>query len=217
MQIYDIQKENITGLENGLHNLYRHINNIKNQFGLNAIVAINRYETDTNDELNYLENKLKENGIQYSLVEGWKKGGEGAIDIANKLVEITNKKDDFRYIYKNEDSIETKIEEVSRKIYGAKNVEYTEEAIKEIKQIEELGYGKLPICIAKTQYSFSDDSKNLECKNEYNIHVRNVEVKAGAGFIVVFAGKIMTMPGLPKIPSAEKIDIDENGNVIGIF
>ena len=213
----DIQKENITGLENGLHNLYRHINNIKNQFGLNAIVAINRYETDTNDELNYLENKLKENGIQYSLVEGWKKGGEGAIDIANKLVEITNKKDDFRYIYKNEDSIETKIEEVSRKIYGAKNVEYTEEAIKEIKQIEELGYGKLPICIAKTQYSFSDDSKNLECKNEYNIHVRNVEVKAGAGFIVVFAGKIMTMPGLPKIPSAEKIDIDENGNVIGIF
>ena len=162
-------------------------------------------------------NKLKENGIQYSLVEGWKKGGEGAIDIANKLVEITNKKDDFRYIYKNEDSIETKIEEVSRKIYGAKNVEYTEEAIKEIKQIEELGYGKLPICIAKTQYSFSDDSKNLECKNEYNIHVRNVEVKAGAGFIVVFAGKIMTMPGLPKIPSAEKIDIDENGNVIGIF
>ena len=213
----DIQKENITGLENGLHNLYRHINNIKNQFGLNAIVAINRYETDTNDELNYLENKLKENGIQYSLVEGWKKGGEGAIDIANKLVEITNKKDEFRYVYKDEDSIETKIEEVSRKIYGAKNVEYTEEAIKEIKQIEELGYGKLPICIAKTQYSFSDDSKNLECKNEYNIHVRNVEVKAGAGFIVVFAGKIMTMPGLPKIPSAEKIDIDENGNVIGIF
>lgn len=213
----DIQKENIIGLENGLHNLYRHINNIKNQFGLNAIVAINRYETDTNDELNYLENKLKENGIQYSLVEGWKRGGEGAIDIANKLIEITSKKGDFRYIYKNEDSIETKIEEVSRKIYGAKNVEYTEEAIKEIKQIEELGYGKLPICIAKTQYSFSDDSKNLECKNEYNIHVRNVEVKAGAGFIVVFAGKIMTMPGLPKIPSAEKIDIDENGNVIGIF
>lgn len=150
------------------------------------------------------------------------KVGEGAIDAAEKIVEITNKAETnnnnkFKLMYEEEDSIKIKIQKVATKIYGAKDVEYTEEAEKSIEKIEQLGYGKLPVCIAKTQYSFSDDSKNLECKNDYNIHVRDVQIKSGAEFIVVLAGKIMTMPGLPKIPAAEKIDIDEKGEIIGIF
>lgn len=120
-------------------------------------------------------------------------------------------------MYEDEDSIKTKIQKVATKIYGAKDVEYTKEAENSIKKIEQLGYGNLPVCIAKTQYSFSDDSKNLECKGDYNIHVRDVQIKAGAGFVVVLAGKIMTMPGLPKVPAAESIDIDENGEIVGIF
>ena len=212
-----IQEENLEGLTKGMDNLYRHIDNLKNKFGLNVIVALNRYNQDTQKEIDFIEQKLKEKGIELSLVEGWAKGGEGATDIANKLVNLTEQKEDFRYMYDLNESIKDKIQKVANKIYGAKDVEYTEEAEKEIKKIEKLGYGNLPVCIAKTQYSFSDDAKNLECKDEYNIHVRNVELKSGAGFVVVLAGKIMTMPGLPKIPAAESIDIDENGEIVGIF
>ena len=212
-----IQEENLEGLTKGMDNLYRHIDNLKNKFGLNVIVALNRYNQDTQKEIDFIEQKLKEKGIELSLVEGWAKGGEGATDIANKLVNLTEQKEDFRYMYDLNESIKDKIQKVAIKIYGAKDVEYTEEAEKEIKKIEKLGYGNLPVCIAKTQYSFSDDAKNLECKDEYNIHVRNVELKSGAGFVVVLAGKIMTMPGLPKIPAAESIDIDENGEIVGIF
>ena len=212
-----IQEENLEGLAKGMDNLYRHIDNLKNKFGLNVIVALNRYNQDTQKEIDFIEQKLKEKGIELSLVEGWAKGGEGATDIANKLVNLTEQKEDFRYMYDLNESIKDKIQKVAIKIYGAKDVEYTEEAEKEIKKIEKLGYGNLPVCIAKTQYSFSDDAKNLECKDEYNIHVRNVELKSGAGFVVVLAGKIMTMPGLPKIPAAESIDIDENGEIVGIF
>ena len=212
-----IQEENIEGLEKGIDNLYRHIDNLKNKFGLNVIVALNKYNTDTEKEIQYLENELKEKNIPISIVEGWAKGGEGAIDIANKLVEITKKEENFRYIYKLEDNIKEKIEKVATNIYGAEKVEYSPEAEKEIEKIESMGYNKLPICIAKTQYSFSDDPKNLECKEKYNITIRDIELKAGAGFIVALAGKIMTMPGLPKVPAAESIDIDENGEIVGIF
>ena len=212
-----IQEENLEGLEKGMDNLYRHIDNLKNKFGLNVIVALNRYNQDTEKEIEFVEQKLNEKGVELSLVEGWAKGGEGATDIANKLVNLTEQKEDFKYMYNLDESIKSKIQKVATKIYGAKDVEYSEEAEKEIEKIEKLGYGNFPVCIAKTQYSFSDDAKNLECKDEYNIHVRNVELKAGAGFIVVLAGKIMTMPGLPKIPAAESIDIDENGDVKGIF
>ena len=212
-----IQEENLEGLEKGMDNLYRHIYNLKNKFGLNVIVALNRYNQDTQKEIDFIEQKLKQKGIELSLVEGWAKGGEGATDIANKLVKLTEQKENLKYMYELNESIKSKIQKVATKIYGAKDVEYSEEAEKEIEKIEKLGYGDLPVCIAKTQYSFSDDAKNLECKNEYNIHVRNVELKAGAGFIVVLAGKIMTMPGLPKIPAAESIDIDENGEIVGIF
>ena len=212
-----IQEESIEGLEKGIDNLYRHIDNLKNKFGLNVIIALNRYNQDTDAEIKFLEQKLQEKGVQLSLVEGWAKGGEGAIDIAQKLVELTESKENFTYMYELEDSIKTKIEKVANKIYGAVGVEYSEEANREIEKIEKLGYSNLPVCIAKTQYSFSDDPKNLECKDDYRITVRNVELKTGAGFVVVLAGKIMTMPGLPKIPAAESIDIDEDGNIVGIF
>ena len=212
-----IQEESIEGLEKGIDNLYRHIDNIKNKFGLNVIVALNRYIQDTDKEIEFLRNKLEEKGVQLSLVEGWAKGGEGAKDIAEKLVELTNKPENFNYIYDLNDSIQTKIEKVATKIYGAKGVEFSEEAKEEMQKIEKLGYGNFPVCIAKTQYSFSDDPKNLECKDDYNITIRNLELKTGAGFVVALAGKIMTMPGLPRIPSAESIDIDENGEVLGIF
>lgn len=213
-----IQEENIEGIERGIDNLYRHIDNLKNKFGLNVIVALNRYVQDTEKEIEFLKSKLAEKGVELSLVEGWAKGGEGARDIAEKLVNLTEKEENnFSYMYELEDSIQTKIEKIATKIYGAKGVDFSEAAISEIKKIEELGYGKFPVCIAKTQYSFSDDAKNLECKGDYNITIRDIQLKTGAGFVVALAGKIMTMPGLPKVPSAESIDIDENGDIVGIF
>ncbi len=212
-----IQEENIDGIEKGLENIYRHIDNLKNKFGLNVIVAINRYITDTEKEIEFLENKLNEQGVGLSLVEGWAKGSEGAVDIAEKLVELTKKETILKNTYLLEDTIKTKILKVAKDIYGASDVQYEEQVELKIEEIERLGYANLPICIAKTQYSFSDDPKNLECKGAYNITVNNIEVKTGAGFIVVHAGKIMTMPGLPKIPASEKINIDKDGNIEGIF
>ena len=212
-----IQEESIEGLEKGINNLYRHVDNLKNKFGLNVIVALNKYTQDTKTEIEWLENRLKEKNIPFSVVEGWEKGGEGSIDIANKLVSQVEEKENFEFMYQDNDSIKEKIYKVATKVYGAKDVEFSDEAIKNIEKIESLGYGNLPVCIAKTQYSFSDDPKNLECDNCYNLHVRDVELKAGAGFVVVLAGKIMTMPGLPRVPAAESIDIDQNGNIIGLY
>ena len=212
-----ILEENIEGLEKGIDNLYKHIDNIKNKFGLNVIVAINKYASDTEKEIDLLRNKLKEKDVELSLVTGYTDGGNGAIDIANKLVKLVNKEENFKYIYDLDDDIKTKIKKVANNIYYAKDVEYSEEALKQIKEIESLGYSNYPVCIAKTQYSLSDDPNNLECDKDYNITVRSVELKTGAGFIVVLAGKIMTMPGLPKVPAAESIDIDEDGNIVGIF
>ena len=212
-----IQEENLEGLKNGMSNLYKHIENLKDKFGLNVIVAINRYSTDNEKEIEYIQETLKEKGIEVSLVEGWAKGGEGAIDIAQKLVDLTEKQENFKYIYDLQDDIKTKIEKVAREVYGAIGVKFSEEAENEIDRIERLGYGNLPVCIAKTQYSFSDDTKNLECKEPFEITIRDINLKAGAGFVVAISGKIMTMPGLPRIPAAENIDIDEDGNVVGIF
>ena len=213
----DVLKENMEYLQKGMDNLYRHIDNLKNKFGLNVIVAINKYNTDTEQELEYVQNELNKKEIMSSLVESWAKGGKGAIDIAQKIVDISNKEEDFKYIYDLNKGIKEKIKEVATKVYGAKDVTYEKEANENIEKIEKLGYGKLPICIAKTQYSFSDDAKKLETNEDFEINVRNVEIKAGAGFIVVLCGKIMTMPGLPKVPAAESIDIDENGEIVGIF
>ena len=212
-----IQEENIEGIEKGIDNLYKHIDNIKNKFGLNVIVALNKYASDTEKEIEYIKEKLSNKNIELSVVEGWAKGGDGAIDIANKLVKLSQQPNEFKYIYNDSDSIKEKILKIAKNIYYAKDVKYSEEAEKQIENIEKMGYAKLPICIAKTQYSFSDDPKNLECKDDYNINVRGVELKNGAGFVVVLAGKIMTMPGLPKVPAAESIDIDEDGEIVGIF
>ena len=224
----EIQYENIKGIQNGLHNLFIHVENLKVRYGLKVIVALNKFNTDKDEEIEFLEKALKEKNIELSIVEGWKKGGNGAIDIANKIIKETENAEEFinefsmirnevNYLYPLRDDIKTKIEKIATKIYRATEVEFSIEAIEKIEKIEKMGYAKLPVCIAKTQYSLSDDSKNLQDQGKYKITIRDIELKAGAGFVVALAGKIMTMPGLPKKPSAENIDIDEDGNISGIF
>lgn len=213
----EIQHESIEALNRGFKNLLRHVDNLKNKYGLNVIVAINKFTHDTEKEIEFLRNKLKEHGIELSLVESWEKGGKGAIDLAEKIVKLTEKESNLNYAYDLKESIKDKINDVATKIYGAEGVEYTEEAEKKIEQIDKMGFGDLPVCIAKTQYSFSDNPKNLECLEPFKIHVQDIILKSGAEFIVAITGKIMTMPGLPRVPAAEKIDLDENGNIVGIF
>lgn len=213
----EVEIENLEALKNGIKNLNKHIENLREKFGLNTIVAINKFPTDTANEIELLKSELEKQGVNISLAENHQKGGDGIIDLANKVVELAEQEENFKYIYDNEDSIETKIEKVAKNIYGASGVEYSEKAIEEMKKIDQMGYSKYPVCIAKTQYSFSDDPKNLECKEEFKIHVNEIQLKAGAEFIVAITGKIMTMPGLPRVPAAENIDIDENKNIIGIF
>ena len=212
-----IKEENLEALKNGIANLNRHLDNLKNKFGLNVIVAINKFATDTHAEINLLKQELDKENIELSLVESHEKGSTGAVDIAEKLVKLVEKEENFKYIYQDEDTIKEKIEKVACNIYGAEGVEYSKEALEEIEKIEKLGFSKYPVCIAKTQYSFSDDPKNLECKEPFKIHVNEINIKAGAEFIVAITGKIMTMPGLPRNPAAEKIDIDSDGNIVGIF
>ena len=213
----EVLNKNDEALENGMHNLYKHIDNLKNVYGLNVIVALNKYNTDLDEEIEFVKEQIEEKGYKFSIVEGWAKGGEGAKDISEKIIELAKNEENLNLAYKDEDSVKDKILQVAQKIYGAENVKYTEEAEKNIKRIELMGYGKLPICIAKTQYSLSDDPKKLECNEKFDITVRDVVLKAGAGFIVVLAGKIMTMPGLPKVPAAENIGFDEKENIKGIF
>ena len=217
MAIENIKEESIEYLQKGIHNLLKHIENLKDVFGLNVIVAINKYITDTDKEIEYLRQKLEEKGVNISLVEAWAKGGEGAIDLAKKIVDLCEIPSNFKYCYDLEDSIKEKIEKIATKIYGAEGVEYTDEANEIIEKLEKNGYGKFPVCIAKTQYSFSDDAKNLLCEEPFKIHVKNVILKTGAEFVVILTGNIFTMPGLPKRPASENIDVDENGNIVGIF
>ena len=215
--IEECTQENIEALKIGSHNLLKHITNLKDVMGINTIVAINKYKNDSEKEIELLTQILKENDVQISLVEVWEKGGEGAIDLANKVIELSQKSDKVNFVYDLEDSIKTKIEKIATKIYGAENVEYSEKAAEEIKNIEKLGLSHFPVCIAKTQYSFSDNAKNLLCDEPFSIHINEITLKNGAEFIVAKSGKIFTMPGLPRIPSAEKIDLDENENIVGIF
>lgn len=208
----DCSKENVEALKIGIHNLLRHIDNIK-KYGITPIVAINKFTTDTDKEIEILKEVL--NGVvEVSLLENWAKGGEGAIDLAQKLTKICETKNEFKYIYDIKDTVEAKIKAVAQKIYGATDVEYSDIA-KE--QLKELNDSKFPVCIAKTQYSFSDDPKDLLGDKPFNLHVTELKLKEGAEFIVVLTGKIMTMPGLPKKPAAENINIDENGVIEGIF
>lgn len=217
MPIENIKEESIEYLEKGIHNLLKHIDNLKNIYGLNVIVGINKYITDTDNEINYLRTKLEEKGVNISLVEAWEKGGKGAVDLAEKIVDLCEKPSKFTYCYELEDSIKEKIEKIATRVYGAEGVEYTDAASQIIENLEKNGYGNMPVCIAKTQYSFSDNAKDLLCEKPFKIHVKDVILKAGAGFIVILTGNIFTMPGLPKNPASEKIDIDENGEIVGIF
>ena len=213
----EIKQENIEALEKGTKNLFKHIENLKNKFGLNVIVAINKYVDDSEKEIEFLRNKLEENNVEMSLVESWEYGGKGAIDLAEKVVNLCEKETKLNYTYDLSNSIEEKIEKISEEIYGAEGIEISSEALEKIKFIKDNGYDKMPICIAKTQYSFSDDSKNLECSEPFKIHVQDVILNAGAEFIVIITGKIFTMPGLPKVPAAENIDINSNGEIEGLF
>ena len=212
----EILNENIEALKKGMKNLYKHIDNLKNIFGQNVIVAINKFNTDTGVELNYLKEELSKRNIKVSIVESWAKGGNGAIDIAQKIVNMPESQT-IKYCYDLNDSIVDKVRKVAQNVYGAENVIFSDETMKKVEKIEKLGYGNLPICIAKTQYSFSDNAKNIECDEKFNININDVELKAGAGFIVIYTGKIMTMPGLPQTPAAENIDISNDGEISGIF
>lgn len=216
----DLGEENLNALEAGLPNLLRHVDNITNVFGLPAVVAINRFPTDTANELKLIEEKCRQMGVNVALSEVWGKGGKGGADLAMKvkaLCDNTGSKDTFRFSYDSDMSIADKIRAVSQKIYRADDINILPAAAKNIEKLEKLGFGNLPVCIAKTQYSFSDNAKLLGAPTGFTLTVRDVKVSAGAGFIVALTGNIMTMPGLPRVPSAENIDVDSNGRISGLF
>ena len=213
----ELNNENLDSLEKGLPNLLQHVSNIKNVFGLPCVVAINAFPTDTKAELDMVEEKCRELGVNVALSEVWAKGGEGGKALATEVVRLCEQPNDFHQSYGLESSIMDKLNAICTKIYHADGVQLVGNAVKQIKQIEELGFGNLPICMAKTQYSFSDDPSLLGAPSGFTVTVRNLKVCAGAGFIVALTGDIMTMPGLPKVPAAEKIDVDENGVITGLF
>jgi len=214
----DLGQENLVALEAGLPNLLKHVENITKVYKLPAVVAINRFPLDTEAELALVEEKCKELGVNVALSEVWEKGGEGGKELAKELIRLTDKSDKkFEFAYTLDMTIKEKIEAIAKKIYGAEGVDYAAKVTKEIANLEKLGFGKLPICMAKTQYSLTDDPKKLGRPEGFRITASNITISAGAGFIVVSTGDIMKMPGLPKVPSAEKIDVDENGVISGLF
>ena len=213
----NLNESNLKALEAGLPNLLKHIENITKVFKLPAVVAINEFPTDTEEEINLIKEKCNELGVNVVLSQVWSKGGEGGIDLAKEVVRLCEMKNDFEYAYSLECTIKEKINDIATKIYGADGVDFTKEAEKEIANLEKLGYGNLPICMAKTQYSLSDDPSKLGRPSNFRITVRKINISAGAGFIVALTGDIMKMPGLPKVPAAQRIDIDENGVISGLF
>ena len=213
----ELGRENLDALERGLPNLMRHVSNIKDVFGLPCVVAINAFPTDTGAELALVEKKCRELGVNAALSEVWAKGGEGGTALAEEVIRLCEQPNSFSQCYNAELPVMEKLETICRRIYHADGVVLAGNAVKQIKQIEELGFGGLPICMAKTQYSFSDDASKLGAPENFTITVKNLKVCAGAGFIVAQTGDIMTMPGLPKAPSAEKIDVDDDGRITGLF
>ncbi|MBQ1510763.1 MAG: formate--tetrahydrofolate ligase, partial [Selenomonadaceae bacterium] len=212
----DLAKVDMAALEKGLANLTKHIENVQ-KFGLPAVVAINAFPTDTKEELDFVEAKCREMGAEAALSEVWAKGGEGGLKLAEKVEEAFSKSSDFRFIYDEKDTVENKIAAVAREIYGAEGVDFTAAAQKQLKEIEELGFDKMPVCMAKTQYSLSDDASKLGRPTGFRITVKELRVSAGAGFLVALTGSILTMPGLPKKPAAENMDIDKDGRITGLF
>ena len=212
-----LNEENLEALEKGLPNLLQHVENITKVYKLPCVVAINAFPSDTKAELDLVEEKCKELNVNVALSEVWAKGSEGGIALANEVIKLCELDNDFTFAYEDNLSIKEKIEAIAKKIYHANGVNFVGNAPKQLEQLEALGFSNMPICMAKTQYSFSDDQTKLGAPTNFTISVRNLKVSSGAGFIVALTGKIMTMPGLPKVPAAEKIDVDENGVITGLF
>ena len=212
-------EENLEALEGGIPNLLRHVSNIKNVYKLPCVVAVNRFPTDTDKEIEFVIEKCKELGVNVCLSTVWADGGKGGVELAKEVVRLCEEEDNsqFTFSYNAEDTIEQKIKDIVTKVYGGEDVAFLPAAKKQIAKLTDMGYGNLPICVAKTQYSFSDDPTKLGAPDGFTVTVRNVKVSAGAGFIVVLTGDIMTMPGLPKVPAAMKIDVDEDGKITGLF
>ena len=213
----DLNEENLEALEKGMPNLLQHLRNMKEVYKLPVVVAINAFPTDTKAELDLVEAKCRELGVNVALSEVWAKGGEGGVALAEEVVRLCEEPNDFSFSYDVNDSIEEKLNDIAKKIYHADGVDFTPGAKKQMKELTELGFGATPICVAKTQYSFSDNPKLLGAPSGFRITIRNLKISAGAGFIVALTGDIMTMPGLPKVPAAEKIDVDSTGRISGLF
>ena len=213
----DLGVENTDALIKGIPNLLRHVSNIKDVYQLPVVVAVNKFPTDTDNEVNVIIEKCKELGVNVVLSDVWAKGGEGGIELAKEVVRLCEGENNFSYSYESDMPLEKKIEAVVKRVYGGDGVVIDKKAQKQIDTLTSLGYGNLPVCIAKTQYSFSDDPTKLGAPKGFTVTVRNVKISAGAGFVVVLTGEIMTMPGLPKVPAAEKVDVDDNGVITGLF
>ena len=213
----ELGAENLEALEKGIPNLLRHVSNIKNVYKLPSVVAVNRFPTDTDAEINLIIEKCKELGVNVVLSNVWAEGGNGGVELAEEVVRLCEKENDFSFCYDLDLSIEEKIDTIIKRIYGGDGVAFLPKVKKQIQQLTDLGYDKLPVCMAKTQYSFSDDPAKMGAPEGFTVTVKNIKVSAGAGFIVALTGDIMTMPGLPKVPAAEKIDVDENGTISGLF
>jgi formate--tetrahydrofolate ligase len=214
----ELGTEDLAALEKGIPNLLRHVSNIKNVYKLPCVVAVNRFPTDTDKEVECIINECKKLGVNVILSTVWAEGGKGGEELAKEVVRLCEEeKGDFTFSYSDEMSIEEKINAVVRKVYGGIKATITPNASKQIAKLTDMGYSTLPICVAKTQYSFSDDPTKLGAPENFEVTVRNVKISAGAGFIVVLTGDIMTMPGLPKVPSAEKIDVNDDGVIVGLF
>ena len=212
-----LNDENLQALEAGLPNLLQHVENITNVYNLPCVVAINRFPTDTEAELKLVEDKCRELGVNVALSEVWANGGEGGLALADEVVRLCEEPNDFQFAYDDDLSLAEKIEAIATRVYHADGVDFEPKAMAELKKLEDLGFGGMPVCMAKTQYSFSDDQKKLGAPRGFRITVRNAKVSAGAGFVVALTGDIMTMPGLPKVPAAERIDVDETGKISGLF
>ena len=214
----DLAEENLEALEAGIPNLLRHLSNIKNVYKLPCVVAINRFPTDTDKEIDFIIEKCRALGVNVVLSTVWADGGKGGEALAREVVRLCDEEQvNFTFAYESDDSLVEKIEKLTKKVYGGSSLELTPEASAEIERLTSLGFGKLPICVAKTQYSFSDDPKKLGAPEDFTVTIKKVKVSAGAGFVVVLTGDIMTMPGLPKVPAAEKIDVTEDGKIVGLF
>ena len=213
----ELGAENLAALEKGIPNLLRHVSNIRDVYQLPSVVAVNRFPTDTDAEINLIIEKCKELGVNVVLSTVWAEGGNGGVELAKEVVRLCELENNFTYAYDTEDTIENKIRTIVRKVYRGADISITPAAKKQITKLTDLGFGNLPICMAKTQYSFSDDAKLVGAPENFTVTIKNVKVSAGAGFLVVLTGDIMTMPGLPKAPAAERIDVDENGQIVGLF